>query len=276
MKAPEKLVALVETLPGLDRKGLLSDVDKAAVEQTLAAIEQGGRDYVVGLVDLLVEPGRGGDVKARYALHALAVRAAGKGGRRRAFAEALASTLGGGRPKEVQGFVVRQLQVAGGQEVVGALGKLLADGELYEYAALALLAIRDGAAEQFRKALPGSAGKRRLTFVQALGVLRDAAAAGALKELAGDPDRDTRLAALWALAKVGDPGAVDLLIKAAGAEGYERTQATKACLVLAERLLAAGRKAEASRVYTYLRDSRTGPAERYVRDAATRGLAAAK
>jgi HEAT repeat protein len=166
--------------------------------------------------------------------------------------------------------------VAGGKEVVGALGKLLADGELYEYAALALLAIQDGAAEQFRKALPGSAGKRRLTVVQALGVLRDASSAGALKKLAGDPDRDTRLAALWALAKVGDPSAADVLIKAADAEGYERTQATKACLVLAERLLAAGRKAEAARVYTYLRDSRTGPAERYVRDAATRGLAAAK
>ena len=46
-----------------------------------------------------------------------------------------------------------------------------------------------------------------------------------------------------------------------------------ACLLLAENLLAAGSRKEAVRIYTHLRDTRTEPAEAYVRDAAARGLA---
>ena len=74
---------------------------------------------------------------------------------------------------------------------------------------------------------------------------------------------------------MGDAGSVDRLIHAAGVEsGWERIQATKHCLVLAERLAATAQKAPAARVYTYLRDTRSEPHEKYVRDAAEKGLAA--
>ncbi len=67
-----------------------------------------------------------------------------------------------------------------------------------------------------------------------------------------------------------------MLLKAGDkADGWERTQATKACLLLAEKLLAVGKKSEAVRIYKHLRDTRTDPAERYVSDAAKTGLAAA-
>jgi HEAT repeat protein len=277
MKA-SKLADLVGKLPGPDRRsGNLTLMDKKAIEEVLAAIHRGGRDNVAGLVGMLTEPGKGDDAKARYALHALAVyvcRLKDKSGRKQ-FAEALASTLGGDRPRAVQEFIIRQLQVAGDKEVVPALGKLLADERLGEPAAQALIAIRDGAAEQFRKALPRAKGKNRLTVVQALGVLRDAGAALALRKAAADKDRDTRLAALWALANIGDAGSAELLLKAADArEAYERIKATQACLLLAERLQAAGRKKEAGRVYTHLKKTRTGAAEKYVRETAERGLAA--
>src|SRR4051812_15561706 len=147
---------LVESLVVPDRNAKPDQVDKAATEKTLKAILDGGKDSLVALIDLLVVPGdKADDSKARYALHALAVRvgAAKDEKLRKAFVEALASTLGGKRPKEVQAFVVRQLQVAGGKEAAEALGKLLADKDLAEPAAQALLAIRDGAAEQFRAAL---------------------------------------------------------------------------------------------------------------------------
>src|SRR5207248_1173151 len=99
--------------------------DAAATARTLAALLEGGKDSLTAVVDLLVVPGKGNDSKARYALHALAVRvgAAKDDKQRRAFTEALAATLGGARAKEVQVFVIGQLQVAGGPEVVGALGK---------------------------------------------------------------------------------------------------------------------------------------------------------
>ena len=77
-------------------------------------------------------------------------------------------------------------------------------------------------------------------------------------------------------AKIGDTGSVDLLLKAADAEGtYERVKATKACLLLAERLLAAGKRDLAVKICEHLRKTRSGSDESYVCDAANKGLAAA-
>jgi HEAT repeat protein len=278
MQNTEKLADLVASLVVPDRAAKADEVDRGATEKTLTAILRGGQESLVALVDLLVEPGKGDDSKARYALHALALRvcAAKDDKQRSAYAEALASTLGGKRPGAVQAFVVRQLQVAGGKEVTGALGKLLTDEELSGPAAQALLAIRSGAAGQFRAALPKSAGKARLSIVHALGTLRDKESAAELRKLAGDKDRDTRLTALWALANAGDSGSVDTLVKSAAAEGYERAKVASASLLLAERLSAAGNKKDSARLYTHLRDRFTGDDESHIREAAKRGLAASK
>ena len=63
-------------------------------------------------------------------------------------------------------------------------------------------------------------------------------------------------------------------IKAAGVgPGYERIKATSNALLLAERLLAAGKKAEAARIYTHLKETRTDASEKYVREIATEALA---
>jgi hypothetical protein len=79
------------------------------------------------------------------------------------------------------------------------------------------------------------------------------------------------------LARIGDGGSAEALLNAADVQpGWERIQATKHCLVLAENLLAAGRRDMAERIYTHLRETRTDPAERYVRDAAKKGLAAGR
>ncbi len=277
MKPTEQLIALVNQMPQADARRILGTVDKEAVEKALAEILQGGKDNIVGLVALLVEPGKGDDGKARYALHALAVEVCKrKDARQRPmFAEALASTLDGKPPKEPQAFVIRQLQVAGGKEVVPALGKLLLDDALGDDAAQALLAIKEGAAEQFRAALPKASGKQVLPIAQALGVLRDRNSVAALQDLVRDKDRDRRLCAVWALANIGDAGSVELLLKAADKDGFERIKATQACLLLAENLLAAGKKKEAARIYTHLKDTRTDPSERHIKEAATKGLAAA-
>jgi HEAT repeat protein len=276
MNDSKKLADLVASLVVPDRGAKAENVDKAATEKTLSAILDGGKDNLVALVDLLVEPGKGDDSKARYALHALALRvcAAKDDKQRKSYAEALASTLDGKRSKAVQSFVVRELQVAGGKEVVEPLGKLLGDDELAEPAAQALLAIKAGAAEQFRRALPKSSGKPRLAIVHALGTLRDAESAAELRKLIADKDRDVRVTAWWALANAGDAASVDAFIKATPAEGYERVKAASACLLLAERLSAAGKKKDAAKLYEHLRDKFTADNEAHVREAAKRGLAA--
>jgi len=265
---------LIDSLPDPDERGRLSNIDKQAVDNVTAQINEGGRRRLISLVDMLVEPGAGDDVKARYALHCLAVHVCklDNDRTRRAFATTLASQLGGDRPKAVQKYVIEQLQVAGGKEVAATLGRMLLDEQLCEPAAQALTAIGD--AEQFRNALPKASGKARLTIIQNLGVLGDAASAGQLKTALGDEDREIRLVAGWALANMGDSGSVDLLLRAAEAEEtYERLKATNACLLLAEKLLAAGRKEPAVKIYERLRDTRNGSDEAYVRIAANAGLA---
>jgi hypothetical protein len=79
------------------------------------------------------------------------------------------------------------------------------------------------------------------------------------------------------LARIADAGWADALLKMAdGHKGWERIQHTKACLLLAEKLLAAGNKTAAVAIYTHLRKTRTEPSELYIRQAAAKALSAAK
>ena len=278
MKPSPRLKSLVDEMPDPDPRGALTEIDKHKVERAVAEIHKGGRDNILGLIEMLVEPGQGDDVKPHYALHCLAVYVSGLDDDepRAELARALASQLGDERPKGVQKYLIRQLQVAGGKEVVEALGRALLDDDLCEPAAQALVAIGEGAAEQLRQALPKAKGKCRLTIIQNLGVLRDAGSVDALQEALGDEDLEIRLSAAWALANIGDAGSVDLLLKAADADGRQRIQAADFCLLLAENLVASGKRGEAVRIYTHLKDTRTDPSEHHVRDAAEQALAVLK
>jgi HEAT repeat protein len=269
---PEQLAALVAKFPApspLDAK--LAEPDKAAMDSALAELVRGGREAVTGLVGLLA---RSGDNRIRHALHALATHVCGlkDEAKRREFAEALGDTFAGKAPPDVRQFVVRTLQLVGGPEVAAVLGGQLLDATCGEDAALALVAIRTGAAEQFRAALGKTSGRVRVAVIQGLGVLRDGAAAEILRPLVTDENREVRLAAGWALAQIGDVASIDLLLKAADATSYERIKATNSCLLLAENLLAAGKKADATRIYTHLLNTRTDAINSHVREAASRGL----
>ncbi len=251
----ELLKRLVAEMPDPDKRGMYcTDIDAAKIEKAVAEMHKHGRAAIVGLIDMLVEPLQGDDVrpvKAKYALHclALAVCNLADDKPRHEFSLTLASQLGGNRPKAVQAYLIQELQTAGGKEVAETLGTLLADDVLCEPAARALVAIGDGAVQQLHRALGKAAGKRRLTIIQNLGVLRDATSVAALREAVGDPDADIRLAAGWALANIGDQGAVDLLLRAAKtAKGWERIQMTKACLLLAEKLQAPAKQSATARV----------------------------
>ena len=278
MAVSEQLKTLVAQMPDADGRGMYcTDIDKDKIEKVVAQIHQGGKDYVLGLIEMLGEPGSDEDVKPHYALQCLAnhVLRSRDEQARRDFAAVLAGQLGSDRSKYVRGYLCQELQWAGRREACPALGKLLDDEELVAPAAMALVAIRDGAAEQFRAALAGAKGTCKLPIVQGLGALGDKQSLPALAALLTDDDREIRLAAGWGLARMGDAGAVDALIKAAGVpDGWERIEATKHCLVLAEKLAAVGDKTRAARIYAYLRDSRTDAHEKYVRDLAEKALAA--
>ncbi|MGI8603129.1 MAG: HEAT repeat domain-containing protein [Verrucomicrobiales bacterium] len=281
------VAALVEQMPATDHEkegkpgdpaSKFSGPDPAAAEKIFTEILSGGRESIIELLGLVREAGDADfkNYKAGYVLHGLVIHAgrAGQEEQRRLLAETLASELGSDKhSKAVKGYFIRELRLIGGKEAVGALGKLLLDDELCGDAAQALLTLRDGAAFQFRSALEKSKGKNRLTIIQAFGSLQDIESAAALEKALGDEDRDVRRTSAWSLANTGHPSAVSALLNLAdGAEGFERVEAAKACLLLAEKLAASGKKSEAARIYAHLRDTRKEPAERYVGEAAERAL----
>jgi HEAT repeat protein len=279
MAVSEQLKALVEQMPDPDGRGMFTEnIDKEKIEKAIAAMHAGGRDNVRGLIEMLGAPGSDQDVKPHYALHCLAnhtVIAKDEDGRR-ALCEVLCEALSGNHTPYIQGFLCQTLQWFGHRESVAALGKLLTDEELCDAAAMALVGIGDGAAEPLRAALPNAKGRCRLAIVNSLAALADAGSTEALKQALKDEDREVRVAAGAGLAALADPGTVDVLIKAADVPpGWERVQATKHCLVLAENLAAAGKKGEAQRIYRHLCDTRKDASEAYIREAAAKALAAA-
>ena len=280
MAASDEIKALVNQMPEPAKNGTYADLDDEKIrriEQVVGELRKGGRDSVLGVIDLLVEPGKGDDVKAHFALHVLAVRLAapGQDRPRAAFARAVASRLGGGAPMGVRKYLIEQLQVAGGRECAPALGKALLDPELCDLAARALAAIRDGAPEQLLAALPKVKGPSRLSVLKKLAVLRVPEAGEAFRKALAADDLDLRIAAAWGIARIADASAADALLRCADAHtGWERINQTDACMALAEGLQAAGKKRQAAAIYAHLKKTRTAESDRHTREAAERGLAA--
>jgi len=272
-----QLKELVDQMPDPDNRGLYSQIDKTVVDKAINQIHAGGTQNITGIIDMIVEPGKGDDVKPRYALHCLAVKAKTVGqDAQMQYVRALAAQLGGARPKAVQQYLLQEIPFAGGKCVVAAIGKLLTDEVLCESAAQALTAIGEGAAEQFRAALPKVKGPRLLTVVQNLGVLRDKASVADLRRATTSKDREMRLCAAWGLANIGDADSIAAVTKVASAKvgSWERIEGTRACMLLAERLLAAGQKGPAMKVYRHLRETRTDATEAYVKELAEKAIAA--
>ena len=281
MAASEEIKALVNRMPDPARNGTYVDMDGEKIERigkVVQELRKGGRDSLLGLIDMLVEPGEGDDVKAHFALHVLAVRlSAPPSDKQRAdFARTLASQITRERPAGVRKYLIEQLQVAGGKEAVGALGKVLLEPGVCDVAARALAAIRDGAAEQLLAALPKVNGPSRLSVIKKLAVLRAERAGEAFRKALKDGDSDVRIAAAWGIARIADASAAKALLETADAHtGWERINQTDACMVLAENLAAAGKKREAAAIYTHLQKTCTDASESHIRQAAASGLAAA-
>lgn len=285
MPASEQLKALVDQLPDHDKGGSYVNLTPElgeAMRKLAAEILKGGRDSVLGLIDLLAEPREGqpiADIKPHYALHIVAVEATGAGDdRARAeVALALASQLGGDRPKAVQKYLIQEIQVCGGREVVGALGKTLLDPDLCDDAARALAAIKTGAAEVLLAALPKVKDRGRLSVIKKLAVLKCEKAADVFKQALAEQDLDIRIAGAWGISRIADASAAEALLKAAdAAKDWERLNLSDAAMALADALLAAGKRAEAAAIYAHMAKTRTEPTEKHIKEAAERGLVAAK
>jgi len=121
-----------------------------------------------------------------------------------------------------------------------------------------------------REALATTSGRTRIGVINTLGVRRSVDAVAALRPLALGSQPQEASAALFALAKIANPAAVDVLSQAqTQANGEAKAAAAEAWLQAANRMAAGGNAAGAVPIYRKLYAS-SAPAT--VRAAALHGL----
>ena len=244
----------------------ITSEDRAVRAKAFDGLRAMGRQGVDGLLAMLVEPGKGDDAGARYALHGMAARARvhSPGEDWSPFLAALSDYLRGEAPPPLKRFVIAQLQIAGGEESVPALAACLGDPDLAESACEALVANPSPAAmAALRDALPKAGATARVSIVQAVGERRDARAVDALLAEAKSGDVAVRLAAIEALGRIGDPRAEPVIAGALG-KGTEAEQRAvfDAYLRLAEAMRDGGRAAQARNIYVHALQAASNPSRR--------------
>jgi len=185
----------------------------------------------------------------------------------------LAAVLGTDASQAAKDFVCRKLSIIGTADSVPALAPLLLDQKLSHMARYALERMScEASLQTMRDALPKAKGLVRVGIINSLGVRRDAKSVGTLVKLLGDSDKQVVACAAAALGSIGTPEAAKALqdFQKKAPEGLE-IAAADACLICAEKLLDAGKKAEALLIYRQLSTSTI----KHVRVAAMRGMLSA-
>lgn len=153
-------------------------------------------------------------------------------------------------------WLLRQLQFIGHEECIEAVAALFddKDEQVREAARCCLEHIPEPAANaKLLAALPRSSGRLRIGIVNALGTRGEQASVPALVGLLGDRDAEVAGAAATALGKIGGAEAARSLADALGrTSGEMRNLVANALLGCADKLLAAGKKAEALAIYQQL------------------------
>ncbi|MCD6394065.1 MAG: DUF1080 domain-containing protein [Planctomycetes bacterium] len=243
------LAMLTTSLAVGDVKSILEKTpagNPAAIGANAAGLVKIGPSAVRELCAMLAEPGDVDDSKVRYALDGMAVYVSRPGaeGERKMFVGAVIESLDKAKGKEVKRFLIERLQRVGKAESVDAISGYLSDERLCEPASQALQAIAcDKAIAALVKALGRAKGNNLVTIISALGNVKCKAAAKDLLKFTASKNTNTRMAALHAIANIGDPSAGSVLAKAAQAKGsYERAKATSYYLLYARRLAEDGNK----------------------------------
>ncbi len=172
-------------------------------------------------------------------------------------------------------YVCSKLAMIGTKSCVPTLAGFLSVPEIASAARNALEVIPDRrAAQSLRDSLPKLQREQKVGVINSLGVRRDADSVRVLSSLLKATDTGIAGAAAAALGEIGSTRAAKALRTfQPAAPASLRQQWTDACLVCAERLLVAGKRAEAEAIFQLLA-ANTQP--NHVKQALVRGLAQAR
>jgi HEAT repeat protein len=183
----------------------------------------------------------------------------------------LLEVLKSSAPAEQKCNACRELKTAGTEKSIPALAALLTDAEVSHTARIALESMPYPAAgAALREAAGKAAGLIKAGILDSLGERRDAEALPLLTAALEDKELQIVAAAATALGKIGNLQAAGALAAGrAKAQGDARTKITDGWLLAADRLLGAGNRDEAARIYREL----SQPSEpRVIRAGALRGM----
>jgi HEAT repeat protein len=186
------------------------------------------------------------------AAFAVATLAAGRG---MAQEKELIDKLRSDAPAAEKAMACKNLAVHGTAAAVEELGKLLTDEQLASSARIALEAIPGPEAGQaLAKALDAVQGRLLVGTINSIGVRRDESAVEPLVKRMGDADAEVASAAAVALGHVGNVAATKSLRASLASAGEKvRPAVAEGCILCAERLMAAGKTAEAVEIYDEVR-----------------------
>ena len=245
-------------------------------EQIVETLLGYGPSAIREICFMLVPQGTGDDTKARYALSSLTnyVSRPQSEKKRKMYVGILCDGLEYRDHHEIKAFLIRQLQQVGKDESIPALGKYLSSDRLCEPATQALITIGTPLAEaQFLNILPEVKGKNKITIIKALGVLKSEASLDQLVTYCSSENQNIRLAALFAIANIGDPSTVNVLTQATETtSSFERIKATSYMLLYARRLSENGHQKLSTKICRDLIKDRATQNEPHVQAAALKIL----
>ena len=220
---------------------------------TAAALLALGHDGVVKVTDLIKpDRDRGKDVKARFAVNALAFYAGRPAGQahRSLLANCFLQAAKKTPDTSVKAFFIRQLRFVVTDQGLDQLALYLNDKQLADPATQCLIEIgNDKAAAAVLAALDKAPDTVHATLIRALGEMQVADAAGKLRKFAAHADREMRLTALTALAQIGDTDALAPIRQASQSQDrYESAKAKSLTLLCARRAAENGKKRAALKV----------------------------
>lgn len=195
--------------------------------------------------------------QARADLEALVKAATGSNAdwKRRVVAKAFARALREAQAPRVKLAFLQGVQSIGKWEVVSTVGGILNNPEeepVVRVAALHALEVNPavGAKKELRKAITTTTGPLRLGVIKVLGTRHDPLSAGALIAAANEADPDVQLAALEALADIGEISAVPIAESALESYEGERLEAARRAYVrYGDSLVRNSERGQARRIY---------------------------
>ncbi len=249
--------------------------EQKSYNELIGQLSQAGEDAVQTLIGMINAPGKGSNAEVDYALSGLShyVMAMGEEDARRVISQAYCKALGSVTERETQAFIIRQLQIMGGDEAVETLAGFLNDEYLSSAASQALASIgteNAGTALVNSLKLKTGTSKTQCDAMNAIAEMKAEGAETLLRPFITHQDASIRKMALYALSQVGTEASLADLAAAAESVHYtmDPTGANEAYITLIKNLAAKGKVEVAEKAAKDLLKKATKAGAQHTREAA--------